>query len=77
MIDLLVIGNPTIDYIEGEFFGPGGPVTHISNSLAQLGQNKIDIVIIGPEKPLVEGIVDFLKKNNIKVFGIYCSIFFF
>ena len=32
-------------------------------------KNKIDIVIIGPEKPLVEGIVDFLEANNIKVFG--------
>ena len=30
---------------------------------------EIDLVIIGPEKPLVEGLVDFLKKNNIKVFG--------
>jgi len=32
-------------------------------------QNKIDLVIIGPEKPLVDGIVDYLKKFNIKVFG--------
>ena len=32
-------------------------------------KNKIDIVIIGPEKPLVEGIVDFLETNKIKVFG--------
>ena len=31
--------------------------------------NKIDLIIIGPEKPLVEGIVDFLEGNNIKVFG--------
>ncbi len=30
---------------------------------------KIDIIIIGPEKPLVEGIVDYLEKNHIKVFG--------
>ncbi len=30
---------------------------------------KIDLVIIGPEKPLVEGIVDFFEKNNIRVFG--------
>ena len=30
---------------------------------------KIDLVIIGPEKPLVDGIVDFLQKNKIKVFG--------
>ena len=30
---------------------------------------KIDFLIIGPEKPLVDGIVDYLEKNNIKVFG--------
>ena len=30
---------------------------------------KIDLLIIGPEKPLVEGIVDFLKETNVKVFG--------
>ncbi len=30
---------------------------------------KIDLVIVGPEEPLVNGIVDFLKKNRIKVFG--------
>jgi phosphoribosylamine--glycine ligase len=27
------------------------------------------LVIIGPELPLVKGLVDFLKKNKIKVFG--------
>ena len=32
-------------------------------------QFKIDLVIVGPEQPLVNGIVDFLKKNKIKVFG--------
>ena len=32
-------------------------------------QNSIDIVIIGPEKPLVDGLADFLEKNGIKVFG--------
>jgi len=31
--------------------------------------NKIDLVIVGPEKPLVNGIVDFLEKNKINVFG--------
>ena len=30
---------------------------------------KIDLIIVGPEKPLVDGIVDFLEKYNIKVFG--------
>ena len=30
---------------------------------------QIDLVIIGPELPLVRGLVDFLRKNKIKVFG--------
>ena len=30
---------------------------------------KIDIVIVGPEQPLVEGIVDFFNKKKVKVFG--------
>ena len=32
-------------------------------------ENKIDIVLVGPEKPLVNGITDYLEKYNIKVFG--------
>ena len=32
-------------------------------------KQKIDLMIIGPEKPLVEGIVDYFEKHNIKVFG--------
>ena len=32
-------------------------------------KNNIDLVVVGPEKPLVDGIVDFLEENNIKVFG--------
>ena len=32
-------------------------------------KKKIDIVLIGPEQPLVEGIVDYLNKKKIKVFG--------
>ncbi len=31
--------------------------------------NEINLIIIGPEKPLVEGIVDYLEKFKIKVFG--------
>ena len=30
---------------------------------------EIDLIIVGPEKPLVNGLVDFLQKNKIKVFG--------
>ncbi len=35
----------------------------------------IDITIVGPEEPLVNGIVDYLSKNQIKVFGPdkFCS----
>ena len=32
-------------------------------------KNKIDLVIVGPEKPLVHGITDYLEKKKIKVFG--------
>ena len=31
--------------------------------------NKIDLVVIGPEKPLVDGLTDYLEKFDIKVFG--------
>ena len=30
---------------------------------------KISLVIVGPEEPLVMGIVNYLRKNKIKVFG--------
>ena len=32
-------------------------------------KNNIEIIIIGPEQPLVNGIVDFLETNEVKVFG--------
>ena len=34
-----------------------------------INEKKIDLIIVGPEKPLVNGVVDFLQKNNIWVFG--------
>ena len=34
-----------------------------------INDNSIDLVVIGPEQPLVDGIVDYLEKFNIKVFG--------
>jgi phosphoribosylamine--glycine ligase len=30
---------------------------------------KIDLVVVGPELPLIKGIVNFLRKNKVKVFG--------
>ena len=32
-------------------------------------QNNIELVVIGPEKPLVNGLSDLLRNNSIKVFG--------
>ncbi len=67
--------------VEKIFCSPGNAGTNliaenISLNLSDLRElknfiknNLIDLVIIGPEKPLVEGIVDFLEKNKIKVFG--------
>ena len=34
-----------------------------------INDNSIDLVVIGPEQPLVNGIVDYLENFNIKVFG--------
>ncbi len=31
--------------------------------------NNIDFTVVGPEEPLVNGIVDFFKKNKLKIFG--------
>ena len=32
-------------------------------------KNKIELVIVGPEQPLVDGIVDYLNKKKVRVFG--------
>jgi len=32
-------------------------------------ENNIELITVGPEKPLVDGLVDYLEKYKIKVFG--------
>jgi len=44
-------------------------INNFEEVLKFLKESKVDLVIVGPEKPLVNGIVDFLENNNIKVFG--------
>ena len=44
-------------------------LSNFKELLAALRFYKIDLVVVGPEQPLVDGIVDFLRKNKIKVFG--------
>ena len=60
---------------------PGNAGTHsiavnIKEDISNFGaiyriikKNKIDILIVGPEQPLVDGIVDYLRKKKIRVFG--------
>ena len=44
-------------------------IQNFNEILNALKTHKIDLVIIGPEEPLVNGIVDFLRKEGIRVFG--------
>ena len=43
--------------------------------LSFINDNNIDLTVVGPENPLADGIVDFLIKEGVKVFGptMYCS----
>jgi phosphoribosylamine---glycine ligase len=62
------------------FISPGNPGTasigenvHIDKDHKSIAdfcrEHSVDLVIIGPEQPLVEGLADYLRLNDIKVFG--------
>ncbi len=62
------------------FISPGNPGTASvgQNVILEKGNRNIadfchsesiDLVVIGPEQPLVDGLADFLRDQNIKVFG--------
>ena len=67
--------------VEQIYFAPGNPgtkeigenipieVTDIQKLLKFAKNKKIDLTIVGPETPLVLGIVDVFKKNKLKIFG--------
>ena len=44
-------------------------ILNFNKLLNEIKNYKIDLIIVGPEEPLVRGMVDFLEKNKIKVFG--------
>ncbi len=44
-------------------------VLNFTKLLRLIKLHKIDLVLVGPEEPLTLGIVNFLTKNKIKVFG--------
>ena len=52
---------------EAEFMSLSDSETH---SVAEKAKSEgIDLVVVGPEKPLAEGIADSLRKNGVAVFG--------
>jgi phosphoribosylamine--glycine ligase len=44
-------------------------ITDFENLYKILLKNKIDLIVVGPENPLVDGIVDFFNVKKIKIFG--------
>jgi phosphoribosylamine---glycine ligase len=67
--------------LEKFFIAPGNPGTKKLGENVDLNikahekviefckENKIDLVVVGPEQPLVDGLADDLINNGIKVFG--------
>lgn len=61
------------------FFQPGNGATNALgtnidikdyNALAEFAkENEIDLTIVGPEAPLVDGVVDIFKANSLTIFG--------
>ena len=63
------------------FFAPGNPGMESLGScfnvtaddfrglLALAQVQKVDLTIVGPEQPLVEGLVDLFEANGLKIFG--------
>jgi phosphoribosylamine--glycine ligase len=66
--------------VESLYFAPGNGATDKLGvnvdikdyeKLAEFVKNEsIDLTIVGPEAPLVEGIVDIFKKHNLVIFGV-------
>ena len=42
---------------------------NFSKIFKHIKKNKINLIVVGPEVPLVNGIVDYFKKRNIPIFG--------
>lgn len=75
---LKITGSTQLDKL---FILPGNPGTRLLGENVNINpsdqnkvvefckQNKIDLVVIGPEQPLVEGLANELRENKINVFG--------
>lgn len=72
--------NSTVDKV---FVAPGNAGIELEEKLENLAidpnnfvalanfaeSNKISLTIVGPEQPLVKGIVDFFTERNLRIFG--------
>ena len=43
-------------------------ISNFKNLHQEVVKNQIELLIVGPEIPLVNGIVDYFKSKNIKIF---------
>ena len=71
------------DIVKDVFVCPGNAGTHLEDKVSNIELNlnefssiekfcleeEVELVIIGPEQPLVDGLTDFLQSKNIKTFG--------
>ncbi len=71
------------DIVKHVFVCPGNAGTYLEDKVSNVELNlnefssiekfcseeKVELVIIGPEQPLVDGLTDFLQNKNIKTFG--------
>ena len=70
------------DFVKKVYVSPGNAGTDtepkiqnvdLSNDFEKISafckSEEIGLVIVGPEQPLVDGLVDYLKANNVKAFG--------
>ena len=75
-IGLRLLKDEEVDSI---FFAPGNGATNklginldykdFEDLTQQVISNNIELTIVGPEAPLVDGIVDFFEEKSLKIFG--------
>ena len=71
------------DFVKHIYVCPGNAGTYLENKVSNINidttnfslieefcvNKQIDLVIIGPEQPLVDGLTDYLQNKGIKTFG--------
>ena len=71
------------DYVKKVYVCPGNAGKYLENKVSNINidttnfslieefcvNKQIDLVIIGPEQPLVDGMTDYLQDKGIKTFG--------